>query len=112
MLPKGQGKVLVNEKPIEEFFGGHERHRAFALAPLKAAEEGAAFDFKIRVGGGGVAGQAGAIRLGLARALAAIQEKTRRLMRKEGFLTRDARVVERKKAGRPKARKRFQYSKR
>ena len=66
----------------------------------------------MKVSGGGVTGQAGAVRHGLARALAQLDEKTRKAMRKEGFLTRDDRMVERKKPGQPKARKRFQYSKR
>jgi small subunit ribosomal protein S9 len=109
---KGQGQVLINSKSADDFFGGHERHKLHAIGPLKTVEGSQSFDVHIKVSGGGVTGQAGAIRHGIARALAKIEEKIRRTMRKEGFLTRDDRMVERKKSGRPKARKRFQYSKR
>lgn len=109
---KGEGKILINSKTPEQFFGGHERHKLHAISPLKVTEGASAYDVSVKVIGGGVTGQAGAIRHGIARALAQIEEKIKRSMRKEGFLTRDDRMVERKKSGRPKARKRFQYSKR
>jgi len=79
---------------------------------LRVADSEGAFDVQVRVRGGGLTGQADAIRLGLARALAANDDENRALLRESGMLTRDARKVERKKPGRPKARKRFQFSKR
>lgn len=113
LLPPGEGKVTVtvNGKPIDEYFRGHERQRDEVLAPLQA--EGAkTYNVFVKVIGGGVTGQAQAARHGIARALAGTDEKLKRTMRKEGWLTRDPRMVERKKPGQPKARKRFQYSKR
>lgn len=112
LVTKGQGQILVNSKPLDQFFGGHERHRNDVMRPLKAIEGTGSYDIHVKVTGGGVTGQAGAIRLGVARALVLLDEKNRKAMRREGFLTRDARMVERKKSGQPKARKRFQYSKR
>ncbi|MBI4054794.1 MAG: 30S ribosomal protein S9 [Elusimicrobia bacterium] len=111
MVP-GEGKLFVNSKTVEQHFGGHGRHQFEILAPLRLAPESKGYDFYIRVHGGGVTGQAEAVRHGLARALATLDEKIKKLMRREGFLTRDPRMVERKKPGQPKARKRFQYSKR
>ena len=110
-LTPGTGQVTVNGKPAADYFQGHERHREEALSPLKS-EETKNFNAVIKVGGGGITGQAQAVRHGLARALVKVDEKFRKPMRKEGWLTRDPRMVERKKPGRPKARKRFQYSKR
>ena len=112
LIPNGQGKIVINAKPIEQFFGGHKRHAADATMPLVKVEQGKGFDVTVKVLGGGITGQAGAIRHGIARALAKIGDDVKKVMRKEGFLTRDARMVERKKPGQPKARKRFQYSKR
>lgn len=112
LIPNGQGKIVINGKPIEQFFGGHKRHAANATMPLTKAEQAKGFDVTVKVVGGGITGQAEAIRHGIARALAKIDDTVKKAMRKEGFLTRDARMVERKKPGRPKARKRFQYSKR
>lgn len=111
LLPGGDGKVTVNGKPADQYFHGHERHKEEALSPLKV-EESKGFDAWIKVQGGGITGQAQAVRHGLARALVQVDEKYKKPMRKEGWLTRDPRMVERKKPGRPKARKRFQYSKR
>ena len=110
-LMPGKGEVTVNGKPAAEYFQGHERHKEEALSPLKS-EETKNFNAIIKVEGGGITGQAQAVRHGLARALVESDEKFKKVMRKEGWLTRDPRMVERKKAGRPKARKRFQYSKR
>ena len=110
-LSPGEGKVTVNGKPVDQYFQGHERHREEALSPLKT-EETKNFDAWVKVEGGGITGQAQAVRHGLARALVKADEKNKRTMRKQGWLTRDPRMVERKKPGRPKARKRFQYSKR
>jgi len=112
LLPKGQGKILVNSKSLEDYFGGHERQKIEALLPARAASKAQGYDLYIRVYGGGVTGQAEAIRHGIARALSQLDDSIKKQMRKEGFLTRDPRMVERKKPGRPKARKRFQYSKR
>jgi len=104
--------VVVNTKPIEDFFRGHARHQNNALLPLVKTEQAKGFDVRVKVTGGGITGQAEAIRHGLARALAKIDDTVKKALRKEGYLTRDARMVERKKPGQPKARKRFQYSKR
>jgi len=111
LLPQGEGKVVVNAKPVEEFFRGQPRHINDVLSPFKA-EGAAVYNASVKVIGGGITGQAGAIRHGIARALAKIDDKFKKAMRKEGFLSRDDRMVERKKSGQPKARKRFQYSKR
>ena len=111
LIPNGTGSVLINAKPMAEFFRGHDRHMHQVRLPMEKAEQ-KGFDVSVKVSGGGVTGQAEAIRHGVARALAKIDDKIKKVMRKEGFLTRDSRMVERKKPGRPKARKRFQYSKR
>ncbi len=112
LVPNGAGRVFVNTKPIEEYFKGLDFKRSDASAPLKFAETGASFDCYAKVVGGGITGQSGAVRHALARALAKLDDKTKKAMRREGFLTRDDRMVERKKPGQPKARRRFQYSKR
>lgn len=112
LVPGTEGKVVVNGKPADQFFGGHGRHKDSALSPLVKVEQGKGYDVTVKVTGGGITGQAEAIRHGLARALSKLEVDIKKAMRKEGYLTRDARMVERKKPGRPKARKRFQYSKR
>lgn len=113
MVPsKNGGKILVNKKSLEQFFQGMEKLTLNALESLKAAKFPGSYDFFIKVQGGGIHGQSDAIRHAIARALSQLDTKTKQLMRKEGYLTRDPRVVERKKSGQPKARKRFQYSKR
>jgi small subunit ribosomal protein S9 len=109
---KGTGQLLVNDKSVNDYFGGHTRARSEASAPLMANKHTAGYDFHVTVIGGGVTGQSGAIKLGLARALVEIDPTQRSAFRKEGFLTRDPRMVERKKPGQPKARRRFQHSKR
>jgi len=111
LTPQGDGKVVVNAKPIDQYFHGQERHVDDILKPFKAEGAGV-FNASVKVIGGGITGQAGAIRHGIARALAKIDDKLKKAMRVQGFLTRDDRMVERKKSGQPKARKRFQYSKR
>jgi small subunit ribosomal protein S9 len=108
----GQGRFVVNTKSLEDFFGGHERQKWIALSPLKLFRPMNDSDIFVNTLGGGVNGQAEAIRLGLARALVNIDPKLRPVMRKKGFLTRDPRMVERKKPGQPKARRRYQHSKR
>ena len=107
----GSGRILVNSVPLDELFG-RETARMIVRQPLELAELTDKLDLKISVKGGGDSGQAGAIRHGVARALVDYDESLRSPMRQAGFLTRDARAVERKKVGLRKARKRPQYSKR
>lgn len=111
LMRPGQGSVRVNGKPIEEYFT-LARHRSLIEAPLEVTECVGAYDLHVRVRGGGITGQAEATRLGVARALVNFDEDRRKTLRDHGMLTRDSRIVERKKPGRPKARKRFQFSKR
>ena len=112
MIPGGEGKVTVNAKPVEEYFRGTDHQKRDVLAPIKVIEEAKKFDYIVKIVGGGISGQAGAARHAISRALVKLDEKNRKPLRAEGFLTRDPRMVERKKSGQPKARKRFQYSKR
>ncbi len=110
-LRKGNGKVTVNKRPLDEFFG-RETARMIVQQPLVVTEMTEKFDIVATVSGGGITGQAGAIRMGLTRALMEYDEELRRPLRKAGYVTRDAREVERKKVGLHKARKATQYSKR
>jgi small subunit ribosomal protein S9 len=110
MVP-GKGRVIVNKLPIEEYFKD-EFKRQQALRPLVITERAEEFDIKINVQGGGVSGQSGAVCLAIARALTEFDESARAILKTEKLLTRDPRMVERKKFGRKKARKRFQFSKR
>ena len=110
-LRPGTGRILVNKTPLDEYFD-RESLIMMLTAPLVVTENKGALDAYITVRGGGKSGQAGAIRLGISRALIERDETTRPVLKKQGFLTRDARVVERKKYGQPGARKRFQFSKR
>ena len=110
-MTKGKGVFTVNKRPMEEYFG-RETSSMIVNQPLDAVEMKNKFDFNILVKGGGDTGQAGAIRLGVTRALMAYDESTRGDLRKAGLVTRDARIVERKKVGKKKARKSEQYSKR
>ena len=110
-LTKGSGQIVVNDRPLDEFFG-RETARMIVRQPLEKLEMMDKFDIKATVRGGGISGQAGAIRLGLTRALMEYDEELRRPLRKAGYVTRDAREVERKKVGLHKARKATQYSKR
>ena len=112
LVPNGAGKVTINSKPVEDYFRGQEHRLKNVLAPLTLVEDSKKFDFVVKVLGGGVTGQAEAARHAIARALVKLDDKNRKVMRVNGFLTRDPRMVERKKSGQPKARKRFQYSKR
>jgi len=107
----GTGNVLINRRPLEDYFPV-ETYRRNALLPLELTSTGGQFDVNINVRGGGKAGQSGAIRLGVARALLQYNEELRGVLRPAGVLTRDPRMVERKKYGQKKARKRFQFSKR
>jgi small subunit ribosomal protein S9 len=110
-LTTGSGKILVNDRTLDNFFG-RETARMVVRQPLETVNMLDRVDIKISVTGGGTTGQAGAIRHGIARALVEYDESMRRPLRQAGFLTRDAREVERKKVGLHKARKRPQYSKR
>ena len=110
-LTKGNGSIVANNRPIEEYFG-RETARMVIRQPLEHLGMLNSVDVKVNVSGGGQSGQAGAIQLGIARALLEYDEANRSALRKGGFLTRDAREVERKKVGLHKARKRPQYSKR
>lgn len=111
ILIPGSGKVIVNEKPIEEYFP-RETLRMIIMQPFQVAGVIGKYDAFINVDGGGLSGQAGAIRHGIARALVNINPDLKVKLKKEGLLTRDPREIERKKYGQPKARKRFQFSKR
>ena len=110
-LTSGAGKIVVNGRPFETYFP-LETQRNEAIKPLTLTENTSKFDVQINVTGGGLDGQAGAVRHGLARALIVADIALRPTLKAGGFLTRDARVKERKKYGQPGARKRFQYSKR
>ena len=110
-LKKGTGKIVVNDKPVDEFFG-RETGRMVVRQPLKLTNHDATFDIMVNVAGGGESGQAGAVRHGLSRALTFFEPELRGVLKRGGFLTRDSRVVERKKYGRAKARRSFQFSKR
>ena len=110
-LSKGTGKITVNSNPLEKYFGRKTNIMVIKQA-LDLTETADKTDIKITVKGGGSSGQAGAIKLGIARALLKYDDTLRPLLKKNGFLTRDSRVVERKKYGQPGARKKFQFSKR
>ena len=110
-LKRGSGRIQVNNQPHEEYLA-RETASMVVRQPLIAIDGMDQFDVKVNVHGGGISGQAGAIRLGIARALVEYDEENRSEMRRHGFLTRDSRQVERKKTGLRKARKRPQYSKR
>ncbi|MBU2500736.1 MAG: 30S ribosomal protein S9 [bacterium] len=109
-VTQGSGQVKINDRSVEEYFGEAVRNQA--LMPLSTLGLDGQFDVWCTVKGGGITGQAGALRHGLARALVVANEEYRKPLRKSGYLTRDSRMVERKKYGRPGARKRFQFSKR
>ena len=111
ILRPGDGATWINGRTIDDYFP-RASHRTMVLAPLKVADEEGSYDLRVRVEGGGPSGQAGAIRHGIARALVEADPELRKVLKREGFLTRDARKVERKKAGLHKARKAPQFSKR
>jgi small subunit ribosomal protein S9 len=110
-LSSGKGNILINNRLYTDYLG-RPTLATIVRQPLEAIGDVDGYDIKINVVGGGLTGQAGAIRLGIARALLQINEDFRTPLRQAGFLTRDARKVERKKYGQPGARKRYQYSKR
>ena len=107
----GTGKIIINKKAIEDYFG-RKTDQMVSRQPLECVDMSSKFDINVIVKGGGPSGQAGAIRHGLTRALMVSDETLRPALRKAGFVTRDSRIVERKKVGLHKARKRPQYSKR
>jgi len=110
-LLEGSGKIVVNNRPLEVFFP-LETVRRNIVSPLEVTDNLNKYDVFVNVLGGGVTGQAQAIRLGIARSLINISDEFRAVLREKGYLTRDPRMVERKKYGQKKARKRFQFSKR
>ena len=110
-LRKGSGNIVINGRGIDEFFG-RETSRMIVRQPLELTQTAEQFDVSVTVEGGGITGQAGAIRLGIARALVEYDESLKSDLRKAGFMTRDAREVERKKVGLHKARRATQFSKR
>jgi|TARA_B100001250_G_scaffold81449_2_gene67183 small subunit ribosomal protein S9 len=111
ILKQGQGKIIINGQPLDKYFS-RETARMILSQPLELTKLAGSFDIHVRVTGGGTTGQAGAIRHGLTRALMVYDESLKQSLRKAGFVTRDAREVERKKVGLRKARKATQFSKR
>ena len=110
-IKNGKGDITVNKKPLDVFFG-RKTAQMIVLQPLELTDTNGKFDVNVTVKGGGITGQAGAIRHGLTRALMSYDESLRSSLRKAGFVTRDAREVERKKVGLRKARRATQFSKR
>ncbi len=110
-IKAGSGNMLVNGRPMNEYFG-RETSIMIINQPLQVLEQMGKVDMTVNVRGGGLSGQAGAIRHGLSRALCRLNAEFRSPLKKAGFITRDARAVERKKSGQPGARRRFQFSKR
>jgi len=112
-LVPGEGKITVNSRPFENYFT-RESHRLIIMQPVELVGAGlkGKYDIYANVNGGGQSGQAGAVRHGIARALVKIDEALKTIVKKAGFLTRDSRMRERKKYGRKRARRRFQYTKR
>jgi small subunit ribosomal protein S9 len=110
-LVPGTGNVTINGRTMDEYFG-RETSKMILIEPLKLVDQLGKVDVFVNTNGGGLSGQAGAIRHGISRALVDLNAEFRPVLKKAGFLTRDARAVERKKYGQPGARKRFQFSKR
>ena len=110
-MKRGSGAIVVNGKPLDEYFS-RETGRMIVRQPLELVEQVAGFDIKVNVCGGGESGQAGAVRHGITRALIEFDVELKSVLSKAGFVTRDAREVERKKVGLHKARRRKQFSKR
>ena len=110
-MKPGTGAIVINDRDIDDYFG-RETSKMVLAQPLQVVEQLGKVDILVNVCGGGLSGQAGAIRHGISRALTKFNPEFRPALKKAGFLTRDARAVERKKYGRPGARKRFQFSKR
>jgi small subunit ribosomal protein S9 len=111
VLTNGNGNFIINNRPALEYVKSESLFETL-IQPLKVTNTFGTYDVKVNVNGGGINGQIGAIKLSIARSLVAINEDHRSVLRANGFMTRDPRMVERKKYGQPKARKRFQFSKR
>ncbi len=111
-LVKGKGRVFVNGKTFADYFGNRAALEMMVFRPLALTDNQEKYDVRVKAVGGGVSAQAGAIRHGISRALLKMNEDYKTVLKSEGLLTRDARVKERKKYGRKRARKRFQFSKR
>ena len=110
-LSEGKGKITINNRELEEFFPTKPL-QYIVNQPLELVEVAGKYDVKVNIFGGGIKGQAEAVRLGITRALIELDAEHRDALKKAGFVTRDPRIVERKKPGQPKARKKFQFSKR
>lgn len=110
-MTEGSGKITINKKDLTDYFPS-PLLQYVVKQPLNLLQVADKYDIKVNIFGGGFTGQSQAIRLAIARALVKINEEDKKALRAEGFITRDSRVVERKKPGRPKARRRFQFSKR
>ncbi len=110
-LKEGKGNIIVNKRPMEKYFPSELLHYV-VRQPLETLGVGQSYDIKVTLAGGGITGQAEALRLAISRALVKINADDKSALKAKGFMTRDPREVERKKPGRPKARKRFQFSKR
>jgi small subunit ribosomal protein S9 len=111
IMAPGSGKITVNKKTFEAYFP-LEMLRRDVMKPFEVTQTSGKYDIRVNVEGGGMTGQAGAVRLGISRALVELSEENKPLLRAAGLMTRDPRMVERKKYGQKKARKRFQFSKR
>ena len=111
-LAKGKGRIFINGKTLAAYIGNRPAIELMMFRPLVLTDNQDKFDIRVKAVGGGIVAQAGAIRHGISRALVKYNEEYKNVLRSEGLLTRDARVKERKKYGRKKARKRFQFSKR
>ena len=111
-LRPGSGEIRVNERPMDDYFGGHEALKMAVRQPFAVTETIEKFDVVAILDGGGVSSQAGALRHGISRALCEFNTELRKKLKKSGFLSRDARIKERKKYGQRGARRRFQFSKR
>jgi small subunit ribosomal protein S9 len=111
-LRQGSGEIKLNDATVDDYFGGHETLKMIVRQPFAVTETADKFDVLVTVDGGGVSAQASAVRHGIARALCEFDAELRKKLKKAGFLTRDARIKERKKYGQKGARARFQFSKR
>ncbi len=111
LIKSGSGTITINDKPLEQYFVNKE-HIFMVMQPLVATANEGKFDIQVNVKGGGLTGQAGAVRHGISRALVSFDATNLPALRANGFMTRDSRMVERKKYGQRKARRRFQFSKR
>ena len=112
MISPGKGEFIINKRNIDTYFGGRDILKVVTKQPFEVLGIDGKYDVTINVTGGGVSGQAGAIRLGISRGIEKVNPDYRKILKENGFLTRDSREVERQKPGQPGARKKFQFSKR